>query len=755
MAEPWTDENPGSVELGCMSNSTSELSAASSKYWNASTQLGTVQATLADWTGAAADAWRGTEASLVTSLLDSRDRILDGSAAISAYRNATQSIHYRASTARSAIASAVAVQERPRPNQDPQSIEYVEWDNDREWASRREQEAQAELYRLALERSAADDSAIRGLATALPDNWPATAAALASVGISGVGDLTRMNNIDAILDLSRRIISADAGSGDYEALTLLLGMYQYNESVMSKLFADLGGEGTVQLIDALGDQYLGNPAALEIAQQIRTGLSVLSATWTPDEAQDFVDQMFSTTAFGPESDIFGVDQWGAIGYLFGDPDNSPMGEEFSLSAAEAVDSIEREGDHILLVSAANYLTGGSALLLAENPGMEAAMGMYVQDVAGAVFQNLANHPDAALEFLVDSSPDRMTYWFDNRDWSGADGFEGPAALWYGAIQADNPPAGVDLATAVAQVNSEAMWGLAGNGSFLSDNIDDDAAWDLGAAIGLNLDSIAALLGGDYVFTDAEGERGQPGAGVLQYLLFGSEGETRPGPALTVDVIAKLLGEVGVSRSGAESIALSVEIHEQGYFATAAGNPEAIEQAMERINILTGLVDGSAVGATLADAERDDAVSDANVDLYMGLIDRAVGLIPIPTYTLSQLVSIGTGLGSDWLANTWKESLHVYDEVAQRMETMEEFQEFQAQIANGERLYVALELGTSTDIPEPPNIDDYALNPDGYIADSESWYEQVRAVPEVQAYGEATFALGLYNLGVDAAHGILA
>lgn len=718
------------------------------------------------WSGDSGTAWRIATLGVVNDIPTVRQALSDASSAISSYTSEVISIQTATGTEKQKLADAMAVLWHfSGITLDPvaNTVELIR----KAIAQREVIEAEAAIVGLAQRRQAADETLVAALSTALPASWEDQRAAFAAVGLTSAVGLTNAAVVDAMVDMAQRIIDSKGGAMDpaaVQAMNEFLTMWGNDDVVMEQFFEQLDAVGTLELIDALGFQYMGNSEALTVAQQVRSALALVSTGWSDTEAADFAAAMFAREPFGPDGEAWGVDQWAAVGFLFSDSDNTPMGEQFTLAAAQQVDAIERDGGFPLITSMVGYDTGGSALWLGENPDLRDAIFNNelpilvepgLQDVAGEVFESLALYPDSALEFLADGSPERMQYWFGDRNWADVDHFEAPAALWYAAIQAEDAPPGMDLETAVAQVNSQAMWGLATNGSFMSDYISDDAAWDLGAAIGLNLDSIAAFLGGDQVFTDASSEREAQGPSVVDYLLFGgAEGETRAGPALTVDIIAKLLGEVGVSQQGAESIALSVEVHEQAYFGAAAGNPEAIGQAMERINILTGLVDGSAVGATLADAERDDAASDAAVDAYMALIDKAVGLIPVPGgYFIGQAVGVATGAGSEWLANSWKESLHVYDGVAQAMDTQSDFQAFQAQVANGERLYDALGLEESTTIPPAPDIDDYDDDPEGYIADSESWYESVRAVPEVQEY-EASFAYRLYELGLKAGQGIL-
>ena len=368
MAHQWTWDDPGSVDLGCMSSATTDLTSASSKFSTAGTTLTGAKSSVSSWSGVAADAWKAAVDSLVTDLSAHRQQILDAKTAISTYRSTCLSISNRAATAKAQIADANRDYAKPQPDPINEPTEYQQWQNDRYMAGYDLQNARDEIYRLALERESADGDAVRALSDALPPNWSDTVAALASVGITGVGDLTRSNNLDALTALSQRIADGDGSDADLAALSYLFGMYQNNESAMSQVFRDLGGESTIKLIDEIGDAVglETNPevaaALLLLAGSIRTGLAVGSANWTTAQARDFTSTMLSNETLN-----MSTDGNAAIAYLFSDSDVNPMGEEFTYQLALAIDRAERV-DGLPISSYDPWASrGGNMLFFAENP----------------------------------------------------------------------------------------------------------------------------------------------------------------------------------------------------------------------------------------------------------------------------------------------------------------------------------------------------------------------------------------------------
>ncbi len=642
-----------------MTNATSALTTASTSYWDAQEALGTIATSVAAWTGLAADAWREANTALAADLTASRDRILEGKSAISAYHSTTLSISNRAATAKGALADALDVYTVAQPNQltDPEGFER--WQNNRYMAQYQAQDARDEIYRLALERAAADDDAIRALSAALPDNWTDTVAALASVGITGVGDLTRGLNKEALLELAQRIAAGGADPADYDALALMLGMYENNESVMSDFYLALGGEDTVNLIEAIGDWGANDPsvaaAALALAVLTRSGLSTGSRNWTQPVADEFADSMFDV----------GQDKGDSIAYLFSDVVDSPLGLTLAIAAANEIDEFERVNGFQWLMDE----TGGGLWLGLQEFGND---GNRMSDASGPIFSTLGQYPDAAFEWLTDggTGDDRVDYWYhdryDNMYWVDQnnadipwyithDGFQGVADLWFGSQQASggllSGGEGVATREDAAILDSRIMQALVSSELFLPDNISDAASGSLAGAFVVNIDAFARYP----ITSDLEGDQ-TTGA---QQLPDGTWV-----PILSEDQLAVFLARAGSHETGAAVLSYGASAYQETILnmAMSSGNAQDIQEALTRIISLQGALEGATQGQLIESAGQTDAEREAIVSG----IANIVGAVPIPgigeavggvagwflNWGQAAIVGAGVGAGSDAISDLW-------------------------------------------------------------------------------------------------------
>lgn len=655
-----------------MTNATSALTTASTSYWDAQEALGAIATSVAAWTGLAADAWREANTALAADLTASRDRILEGKSAISAYHSTTLSISNRAATAKGALADALDVYTVAQPNQltDPEGFER--WQNNRYMAQYQAQDARDEIYRLALERAAADDDAIRALSAALPDNWTDTVAALASVGITGVGDLTRGLNKEALLELAQRIAAGGADPADYDALALMLGMYENNESVMSDFYLALGGEDTVNLIEAIGDWGANDPsvaaAALALAVLTRSGLSTGSRNWTQPVADEFADSMFDV----------GQDKGDSIAYLFSDVVDSPLGLTLAIAAANEIDEFERVNGFQWLMDE----TGGGLWLGLQEFGND---GNRMSDASGPIFSTLGQYPDAAFEWLTDggTGDDRVDYWYhdryDNMYWLDQnnadipwyithDGFQGVADLWFGSQQASGGPVnggdGAATPEDVAILDGRIMRALITSELFLPENISDAASASLAAGFVVN---IAGLT--EYTIM------GNGPQGLLSGATQLENGEWVP--VLTEKELAVFLARSGSHESGAAVLSFGVSSYQETLLnmAMSSGNTADIDRALDRMVALQAAVEAATQGQLIENAEGSDADREAAVSA----ITLVLGAVPVPMlgdavggaagFVLSWAQGVATGavldMGSTAVSDLWasqtEQALAQFDE----------------------------------------------------------------------------------------------
>jgi len=707
MAEQWTDENPGSVDLGVLQSAITDLDTASTAYADAKKAAKSITATLKTWSGASADAWKATAADVAGELEAHRQRLLDARAAISAYRSTCSDISNRASVYRATVHDAMRVlsSDAPRASGD----DYEEWQREHYvWQLKQRQAqddlsyAQTMLRSLGAERGDADRTLVAALSQALPPNWSHTRAMLAASGISSPSDLTRDKIINAMVDLAR----AGALASSRDGLQLLLDMYQDNEAVMSQFFSELGGDDTLRLIDEIGDLLPGASVAaaaalLLLANRLRAGLSLGSRNWTIEQSRAFASQMVSDATLASSE----IDGNAAIAYLFSASDGDTMGENLVMQTAIAIDKRERvEGQFLSNLAVDSRLFGGgTALMFAEHPELAERMpggpdngyerfipsddyAFFYVDAAGEVFETLGLYPESAFEFIGSDSAaaDRIRYWYGGQpgEASGiahnwvADGFEGVASLWLGASKVEGGPVAGVYDPAIGQQEAlltglviEALAGKdgfgTGNPKFLSENLTDTAAILFGSAITLHLDGIAQALQGP--------EDGLIGTNGGRLLAFTDPitGDTQQIANLSSDAFANLLGQVGGNPAGGMTVKAGVELISQAIFASAGNDPAALPGAVERVVTLHGIADGAGVGATLGAAERSDAELRATIDRVTGGVESLLGFVPIPGGSLvGGTVGVASGLGIEAWADNWYAADESYPTVADRAATLE-------------------------------------------------------------------------------------
>ena len=743
MAHQWTNEDPGSVELGCMSSATTDLTNASSKYSSTATSVTATSNSVGAWSGQAADAWKSAASTLVGDLGEHRGKILDGKSAISSYRSTCLSISNRAATVLADINSAQRTMNEDAPrlvgdDYDAWQREYQQHQQDQSNAQYELQDLRSQLAGLAWERQDADDAAVSALQGAVPDNWADTAAWLAAVGIDSPSDLTRQKVIDAMVSL------ADTGqlAMSRDALQILLDMYGNNESVLSEFFTELGGERTLRLIDEIGDILGDDPGPevsatlLLLAGTVRSALSLASSNWTASEAETFASQMISNETLASTD----LDGNAAIAYLFSNSIDSPMGEELALATAKAIDFRERVDGLPLnnLALSPNELpwSGGTVLMFAENPNLAQRMPgghtgdyrsffpsedyvFFYVDAAGEVFQSLGRYPESAYEFIgADFAGDnpaeaqaRIDYWYGGAasDASGighnwvADGFEGAAALWLGATQVEGGPVvglydgsegGVGATEAwMSGAILEALAGEDRNPGFLTENLSDTAAIDFGAAITMHLDGISqAMVGGESVI-NSDG---------IAFITFTDPitGEVQVMRDLESETFMSIIGEVAANPGGGISLKAGADALSSDILAATNGNPGALPDAVDQVIRLQGVVDGGSAGASLGMAERTDEELREMVDQVTGAYANLAGFVSLPGGFLVGGTAgvIVDGATSAW-ADRWFSDIQTYPTADLRAEAIEAAG--QARIERSVALMIYEQCGESLGLSAPP------------------------------------------------------
>ncbi|MDF1479354.1 hypothetical protein PYV02_09700 [Leifsonia sp. H3M29-4] len=731
----WDYMHPDIGSMANLESSTTTMSEARNGLYNAElgTQAARAVADYSVWSGTAGAAWRSKTLSVENELTPPRTSLTNAIRAINAYIDEVNAIKSQAATEREKLRNATAIVmhfDGIDLNPIDNVAELVRKAN----AGRQVIEAEAAIIGLGNRRQDADNALVSALRSAVPESWADTRRAFESVGLTSSSDLTPAAIADAMAALSASILAGEGG-GSVEDLRRFLEIYGNDADVMSEYFVQLGGANTVALIDELGDAYgysNGNDtAALEVAQRLRTGLSLASQGWDEPTASTFADQMFNGT---PDGDIdggwFEPGRVAAIGYLFADSANAPMGEQLTIATVALVDQWERL-DHGAGIAyglpgtlgdpgmGATSLFGadrphGAELFTAPQNSADPDQFWWSNiDMAGEVFETLGRYPDGAYEFLDGGSgePSRMEYWFGDRDWK-LDGFEGISDLLAGAQQAEGGPYSTPPIDAVndrmAELTSQAIWELAGNESFLTENLTEDASGALATSIAPYLDGIA-----DYMLR--RGPQDPDGYGFTDATQFWS-GTSIPVPVLSDDVLAEFLAAIGSHDTGAGVIQGTIDGFQEYYIRAGIAHPELLDEGLSRSTWLQGALDGSGITGHIGAAERYDESVDEAIDGFMDV----VGALPIPG--LSDLGGVAGVVGGyaqgqveDALVQAWKDSLHTTDQVTAEMSNHANAQAINATLNLGHQLETV--LGRDLDIPEL-GADQ---SPDAYAEELNEWW----------------------------------
>ncbi|WP_431826281.1 hypothetical protein [Microbacterium algeriense] len=498
-----------------------------------------------------------------------------------------------------------------------------------------------QLKTLATQRQAADDALVAALAPPASSRWDAMQSALNFAGIDDIDDLTYDNLGDAFANVADEIAEGDLTDENVQAMQDFFDVWGDDTFVMSQFFLEVGGENTVSMIDNLGDAVmvdgLAGATALALATSIRGGLSTGSQIWMPSTSSDFAESMLT----GASSSVGGA--VAAIGFLFSDEKNHPLGVNLTVAMADEIDRIERDPSSMQYGNWTDFSPNAGGRTLAFLEGEQTGLdGNRVDDLAGRIFSTLGTYPDAALDWLTSTDDDpfgdgdlgtgRVDYWFGERDWSAnttGDGFEGPSALWAGAQQAAGGPADAthtynpETWERVAALTSDVVRSLIENESFLPENLTSIGQVRLAEGISLSMPYFAeAATESD----DLSGTRDS-----IQTILIGTDLE-RTIPDVSPDQLAQLLGTASwsdgeTSSAGAQAITASVQQYQDALITLAdlRGDADFTQEAITRVVALQSWLDGAPAGTDLAEATRHDAAVQAAIDG----VSTVVGLIPIP------------------------------------------------------------------------------------------------------------------------------
>lgn len=631
------DRFPGAGDLGVLSRLAARFQQQRADLEETATTIRGVRAALGAhvWTGEAGEAWR-TEAEEPAQALTTATASLESAeTAVRRYVDRVELIAERARRQRGHLEDAEATLRRNGVLvgwsaflDDAPMLSFASPTTPQiEEAELMLRLATSELQTLHHERQEADDALCAALSADQPPGWAATSAALRRAGLRDTEDLTAARVASAVTALAADASRGAFGEQELADLLALLSSYDADPDVMSQVFLSLGGDGTTRLIDVIGRfVYAGGDAApaLALAEAVRRGFAQGSARWTAGTAERFARELL------PGPSIVRDGRAAALGFLLGDADQAPAGEQLALALADRIDELERS-EAVPGIDGPWSLTMGptfSELLVTGGPD-EAGR---VRDVAGRILQTLGEYPDAALGWLRAGGGGtigdaRIDYWFGERDWSvtsTGDGFEGPAALWGGATRATGGP--VDgwsdrsSTQAVATVTSLVVAALARNGHLRADQLSVAGSVELATVLGLHLPQLT-----EYPLLKAfDPSLKEPVAWgeVLE------SGALRDLPVVRDTDVKWLVALATAEPEGGVVLRAQSEVYQAVVIATALeSGPEgalSAEGAIRRVLQLESVVAGGQVGTEhVLAALRDQGVRDA-LKVGSGLVG-AVGV----------------------------------------------------------------------------------------------------------------------------------
>ena len=632
----WTREDPGLFDAGSLGTAATGLQTVETTLGEARTVTTNSQA------GMTAEVWSGDAPVTWTASLDTPVATIDAvttalsaaRTAIGAYSETVSGIATRAASVKQTMFESNQVINRqyadPAGGPTPEQAQHRQL---QEQAAMGDLTlARSALEGLADERTLADSTLVLALTPPNATAWEAQRQALAAIRITDSGSLTPTAVAQAMAELGNQIASGDYSEADVSNLQTLYDLYGKNPQVMAQMNLAMGGENVVSLIDELGrgvvDGSIPAAAALALAQSVRGGLSVGSERWSPLTGQNFAEEMMANASTGVGGDP------AAIGFLFGDPANAPIGVTTTLALADMIDQEERGNYHIW--QDGSPMPGGTTLALLEEE-QTGLSGLRVVDLAGRVLETLGQYPDEALEWLTDGSDDsisgegtlgdaRVDYWYGERDWSTYDEFAGPAGLWAGTQYATGGPgAATGLPTDgtspawnnAAVLTEKIMQQLSENDSFKGENVSSLASVSIVRALAPQVPGFVESP----LFADTSQD-----PPTQEVSFFGISDETGIYANVPVELLADILGVAASDPSGNAALGTVLTQYQDALLGAASQLDDvSVHGTAERIAVLQGMIDGSGKGEQLGEAARhDQAVADA-----IDGLETVVGMIPVP------------------------------------------------------------------------------------------------------------------------------
>ncbi|HEY0188104.1 MAG TPA: hypothetical protein VGC67_11500 [Cellulomonas sp.] len=490
-------------------------------------------------------------------------------------------------------------------------------------------QARSMLDELGDERRVADRRIERDLDPVRVADWETTAEALHDLGVRSPTQLDPAA-IGHDLAAMARTWSWQQPPPAAEAaeLTALLTIWGGDGQAMGTLFAELGGQGTLDLLAAVcRTEGLHEAESLAMASVVRSALAVGSQSWDQATAEELASGLVDPLVDADRTDPDRMRDLWSVTFVLSDAQVAPLGPALSVALADRFDLIERTRptDAIWLHPTHPAVTGvletGLLVGFVHGPGdpSDPYAGLR-HDVAGLALEHLGAHPEAALDWLTSTRPDiddrgtlgvgRIDYWFGQRDWTiSGDDFTGPMTLWRGAMNAPGGPADPetrdpDVWLRVATAMDAITTAVLSNPAFLPENTSDLADVQLGAVLSAQL---VCLL--EVPLHDSPA-----GAGGPQQTMLPGSADPMWVAGTSRDDLAVLFGIATSSPAGLDLMTRTIATLQDALLG-AATVPDGYtpDEALHLVMRLQVMLDAAQAGAAAGAQERASAAASAAVE----------------------------------------------------------------------------------------------------------------------------------------------
>lgn len=730
----WTPEKPGEGDTETLVTIAATLDLIA----EASLQRGQITTTAVNlqpgfWTGAAANTWNSALSPALPRATTLASSLTSAANALRAYHDEVADIKLSAelnqkeAEAEVSNASHEGVRCYIRPTYGGtrcmanRTTLISAWDDDFERKEERALDYTGRLRRLdtalemlATRRTTADSTLKNALNAAMGSDWSERYALFTSVGITDPGQMTGERLAEEFAVYLEGAVTGFTSGLSEEELTRIEEFYRLygtNESVLSVMYENLGGDGLRTVMQRLEERATaGNDSGefiettlLPIAGQIRDGLALGSQNWSEKVSQNFADHLFGvekgSTSYGQVS-----------AFLF--DGLKPFGPNLALALANSLDKSERIlGRPVMDGTAEATDISRHSALLSRDRALTGRDTSFPIDVASGVFTQLSHHPDQAVSFFstldgVEAS-EKTDFWFKMRNWN--DGHTAPVALIEsfqrasGSLMSD--PAHQDLGVLALTAS------LVGRGlTILDKNIDDQPISEAATT------SIAKILALNlYDLQETTFSLGTEPGDTFRNLVRDAEGRLT-GATLHVDIeiFTNWAGRAQQTLTGMSIIQEAAHLIDMHVAGTESAPTEKNEQLLAAAT-MRGQID---VGLSLVDM-RIAALQDAQQNQARELAFDVIGVIPwTARLRLPGAADAVASAGTSWGLSAVSDALlpHGLEDAKERAEANKEK-------LHGDEQYrlalMAIGSGVQTSAPPPPLVE----GEPAYITDAHrAWAE---------------------------------